>query len=153
MISALSCLDPLGRIRHTRLGYPDGRVARSADSLTDEIGRRVGPSDLVACPLPDDGHPDHAAVSAAATAAARRCGAVVRWYPVWAWHCHEPARSRLAHGERLPLADEVLDRKRVAVGCYASQTDGDAPVVPADMLTRLLRPFEVLVRPPRERLA
>jgi LmbE family N-acetylglucosaminyl deacetylase len=147
LISALACIDPLGRIRYTRLGYPDGRVARSTDALAAEIGRWIEPDDLVACPLPDDGHPDHDAVSAAATAAACRRGATVRWYPVWAWHCHEPAQSRLAQGERLPLAEDVLDRKRAAVRCYASQIDGEVPIVPAEMLTRLLRPFEVLVGP------
>jgi hypothetical protein len=53
----------------------------------------------------------------------------------------------LANGERLTLTEAVLERKRRAAACYASQLDGDDPVVPPTMLTRLLRPFEVLVNP------
>lgn len=144
---ALECLDPTGCITGVRLGYPDFHVGSATEALTAAIAAHLQPDDLVLCPLTDDGHPDHDATSSAATAAAEAAGVAVRWYPVWAWHCHDPRRSMLADGERLSLPDDVLARKRAAVACYASQTSGEDPVVPPAMLVRLLRPFEVLVRP------
>jgi LmbE family N-acetylglucosaminyl deacetylase len=145
--AALQCLDPHRSIRTLRLGVADGRVPESLAAVTREISRHLEPRDLVVCPLPDDGHPDHGASAAAAIAAARGVGATVRCYPVWAWHCHEPSRSVLVHGERLAFTESILSRKRSAAACYTSQLEGDTPVVPPTMLIRLLRPFEVLVDP------
>ncbi len=144
---ALECLDPSGCITSVRLGFPDFHVAAATEALTAEIAAHLRPGDLVLCPLSDDGHPDHDATSLAATAAGEAAGLAVRWYPVWAWHCHDPEHSVIAQGERLSFPDKVLARKRHAVACYVSQTSGHDPVVPAAMLVRLLRPFEVLVRP------
>jgi len=145
--NALGCLDPARSIDTVRLGFADSHVSASLRALTAEIAHCLDPDDLVVCPMPDDGHPDHGAVSAAATDAAGAVGATVRWFPVWAWHCHEPARSLLAQGERLALPPAVLCRKDRAVSCYLSQLEGETPVVPPLMMVRLLRPFEVFVVP------
>lgn len=147
LANAVKCLDPSRSIRTVRLAFADSRLSQSLDALTREIGRRIRPDDLVVCPLPDDGHPDHWATSMAATDAAAAVGARVRWFPIWAWHCHEPTESSLAQGQRLSLSEVSLYRKRRAAACYVSQIDGDSPVVPTPMLARLLRPFEVFVRP------
>lgn len=147
LAQALQCLDPSGCTTNVRLLFPDFHVAESTDALTARIVEHLRPGDLVLCPLADDGHPDHNATSRAATAAGEAAGVAVRWYPVWAWHCHDPEHSVLAHGERLSFPEKVLARKRHAVACYSSQTSGADPVVPPAMLVRLLRPFEVLVRP------
>ena len=148
MAAALRFLDPQGSIRTLRLRIPDSKVSRAVDALTSSIATELDAGDLVVCPLPDDGHPDHAAVSAAATNAGRAAGAVVRWFPVWAWHCHDPRASVISRGARLALTEDALARKRRAAACHASQVEGDPPVVPVAMLVRLLRPFEVLVSPP-----
>lgn len=144
---AVRCLDPAGVIETVRLGFADSRVTASLPELTAEIARCLHPDDLVVCPMPDDGHPDHGAVSAAATEAASAIGATVRWFPIWAWHCHDPARTTIARGERLALPPAVRARKKRASDRYVSQTNGDTPVVPATMLVRLHRPFEVFLVP------
>ena len=142
---ALACLDPAGRIRHVRLGVADSQVASQVEASTEVITELLRPNDLVAGPLPDDGHPDHDATAAAVGRAARQVGATVHWFPVWAWHCHEPDRSSISGGARLALSDGVLARKQRAVRCFASQIGGPTPVVPPSMIVRLVRPFEVLV--------
>lgn len=144
---AVRCLNPSGAISTVRLGFADSRVSESLPALTAEVARVLRPDDLVVCPMPDDGHPDHGAVSAAATEAANSVGAAVRWFPVWAWHCHDPGRTTIADGRRLALPSAVRARKERAAGCYVSQTSGDTPIVPARMLARLLRPFEVFLVP------
>lgn len=144
---ALHCLDPTGSIDVVRLGFADSAVTASIGALTVQLTARLDPSDLVVCPMAQDGHPDHYAVSVAATEAARTVGATVRWFPVWAWHCHNPASSTVGRGEKLMLPPVVFDRKERAARCYASQVAGDSPVVPPMMMARLLRGFEVFVDP------
>lgn len=145
--NAVACLDPTGAINVVRLGFADSRVTESLHALTAEIAGLLDSDDLVVCPMPDDGHPDHAAVSTAATRSASAMGAEVRWFPVWAWHCHDPGRSTIVEGQRLTLPPPIRDRKELAANCYVSQTTGDDPVVPPRMLVRLLRPFEVFLVP------
>ncbi|MCU1367390.1 MAG: hypothetical protein JWL72_2568 [Ilumatobacteraceae bacterium] len=145
LADALSCLAGDNVISRVHLGLPDGRVADDVPALGDAIAALIEPTDLVVCPIIDDGHPDHAAVSRAATTAARRVGCPALGYPVWAWHCHVPSQTSLKTATRLPLADDVLSRKRAAVSCHRSQLEGRDPVVPPAMLARLLRPFEVVV--------
>lgn len=144
---AMACLDPAGSIRVHRLGLPDGAVTSSVDHATTALAAHLRPRDLVLCPLGRDGHPDHHATSQAAIAAADAAGAAVRTFPIWAWHCHDPSHTEISRGERVELPTDVLERKRRAVACFASQIGGRSPVVPAAMLTRLLRTFEVLVQP------
>lgn len=146
-LAATRCLDPSGSIEIIRLGIADGAVHSASQLLESRIEGVLEPGDLVVSPIPDDGHPDHFATSTAASAAAARIGADVLWFPVWAWHCHDPADSALRRGARLDLDRAALARKLKAIGCYQSQTSGDAPVVPEHVLDRLSRPFEVFVRP------
>lgn len=129
------------------LGRPDGGVAARLDLVERAVVDMIRPDDLLLCPLIDDGHPDHAAVSAATAEAARRVGAKLLMFPVWAWHCHDPGRSRIGRGRRFELDGSARRRKRAAIEAYVSQLGGDAPVVPAWMLPRLDRAFEVYVEP------
>ena len=70
---------------------PHGLVTELVDTHPDA-------GDLVVCPLLDDGHPDHAATARATVAAAALAGAgAVRCFPIWAWHCHDPATT-VSHG-------------------------------------------------------
>jgi hypothetical protein len=69
-------------------------------------------------------------------------------YPIWAWHWHDPATSRLVRdGVRVELMPVHTTVKQTAMNCYRSQLEGADPVVPGDMLARFRRPFELLVRP------
>lgn len=145
LATALSMLGGEDAIEHRRLRLRDGGLRQSAQALGGMLDEHIGANDLVTCPLPDDGHPDHRAVSIAATRSAIRCGAAVCWFAVWAWHCHDPQRSRLKGGQRLVLSTDARARKRRAIGCYVSQLEGDEPVVPPWMLVRLDRAYEVLV--------
>jgi len=145
--AALRCLDPTGTIGCRQLGFADGRVSDDVAALTAVIEDEIDEHDLIVCPLSDDGHPDHDAVSRASTLAAARVGAAVRWFPVWAWHCHDPRRSIIGTGERFDLDVAARRKKRLAVECFGSQLDGLDPVVPDWMLVRLCRSFEVLVTP------
>ncbi|MCU1396355.1 MAG: acetylglucosaminylphosphatidylinositol deacetylase [Ilumatobacteraceae bacterium] len=147
LAGALGTLGPAGSIEHRRLRFPDGALAGSVDALVEVLGTHLRRTDLVVCPLVDDGHPDHSAVCDAATRSAHAVGAEVHWFPVWAWHCHDPERSRLRNACRLELAPATRSRKRRAMASYVSQLEGDEPVVPTRMLARLDRPYEVLVTP------
>jgi LmbE family N-acetylglucosaminyl deacetylase len=102
------------------LSLEDGPRSELVAALAAEL-RRADP-DLVAFPNADDLHPDHAAAAGAARAAWQGLAAdEARWarrtalaYEVWGpcqadWH--------------LPLDDTVIDRKRKALGCYASQLE------------------------------
>ena len=147
LAAALSLLGPVGTVEHRRLRLPDGDLQASIDTLTTKLEQHLRSMDLVLCPLPDDGHPDHHAASVAATRAARRIGAQLRWFPVWAWHSHDPRCSPLSRANRVVLSANARARKQRAMACYVSQLEGPDPVVPAKMLIRLDRPYEVLVEP------
>ena len=81
--------------------------------------------------------------------AARRVAAARRathlWFPVWAWHWHDPQHSVLARGLRVDLDASAAAAKAAAVGAYRSQLEGDDPVVPPRHVERCLRPFEVVI--------
>jgi LmbE family N-acetylglucosaminyl deacetylase len=147
LTSALRCLSTGATIGGDRLGIPDGHVAAHVEELATHLRGMIRPDDLVVCPLDDDGHPDHDATAWAAMSAALGCQAAVRCYPLWAWHCHDPEHSPIARGTRLHLTPAARRAKRAAISCYASQLGGPDPVVPARMLARLDREFEVYVTP------
>lgn len=127
------------------LEQPDGGVAGHVDLVGSAVADVIERGDLVVCPLIDDGHPDHEAVARATVNAVRTTGARLLTFPVWAWHCHDPKSSRIGRGHRLELNETARARKRTAIERYVSQLGGDDPVVPAWMLTRLDRSFEVYV--------
>ncbi|NLA34112.1 MAG: PIG-L family deacetylase [Actinobacteria bacterium] len=143
--AALAVLVGDGRAEHHFASLPDGAVSDAVEQLVTIITATIRPNDLVITPLPDDGHPDHAATARAAAAACSTVGAALWHAPIWAWHCHAPATSSIRRGRRVELTDEDRRRKRLAVECFPSQTGGLEPVVPPMMLTRLTRDFEVLV--------
>jgi LmbE family N-acetylglucosaminyl deacetylase len=147
LVAAMGRLDPSGEIDLVHLGLPDGDVTSHVSRLVSILGAELRETDLVACPLLDDGHPDHEATSRAAIVAAAGAGAAVRTFPVWAWHWHEPMTSPINSATRLPLTADVRARKRAAIACYESQLRGDEPVVPAHVLVRLDRATEVFVTP------
>lgn len=132
-----------------RIGLPDGAVARHAAVLVRDVAALLQPHDLVLAPWAHDGHPDHDAVGLAAQHATRVIGASVLHYPVWAWHWLDPdAGQPPFNAFKLMLAAPDTDAKTRAIACFASQlgTAGipaPQPVLPAHVIERFLRPFEV----------
>ena len=139
----------------TRLGLPDGQIARSCDHLVASLRARVGPGDLCVAPWWHDGHPDHDACGQAALGVAESVGAQFLGYLVWAWHWADPRHSDLpwADCRRFDFDRRTAARKRWATGAFASQTrplgpdrEG-APLLPGAVLRRFWRPYEVFVLP------
>jgi LmbE family N-acetylglucosaminyl deacetylase len=133
--------------RVVRYGLPDGRLSMCANELEARLSAEIGRGDLVFATLDGDGHPDHDAVGAAARSVACAVGAELWWYPVWAWHWHDPATSPIAtQGRRIDLTPAAMDAKRTAISCHRSQLFGVEPVVPRGHLPRFGRSCEVVIR-------
>ncbi|HEX3795901.1 MAG TPA: PIG-L family deacetylase [Acidimicrobiales bacterium] len=139
-----------------RLGIPDGRVVDHAESLSDLLAGMLRPGDLCLAPWWHDGHPDHDASGAAALRAARTAGATFLGYLVWAWHWTSPERDEVPWElcRRFGFSRRVAARKRWATGAFRSQTTvlgagaHEDPVLPAPLLRRFWRSYEVFVTDP-----
>jgi len=97
------------------LGFPDGSVSRHEADVARAIadGIRSFRPDVVYCPFPGDHHRDHMSASACTGAAAVQSGydGEVCCYEVW---------SSLWPNVGVDVTS-VIDVKREAIGCYASQ--------------------------------
>ncbi|MGY1408762.1 PIG-L deacetylase family protein [Luteimonas sp. A611] len=144
---ALDVLDVRAQVQ--RLGIPDGGVEARSAALKATLRTLLQPGDLVLAPWEQDGHPDHDAVGRAALAAAAQPGMRLLRYPVWAWHWLLPHTRRPPFDAlRMPLTPETVVLKQRAIACFASQLQSDAPhapapILPAHVVQRFHRPFEV----------
>ena len=132
-----------------RLGLPDGRIGAHRQRLLKALVERIDEDDLLLTTCRFDGHPDHEACGDVAVLAAELSGATVFEYPVWMWHWASPDDAVIpwARARKMPLAADIVDRKREAIAAFTSQVepDGDRdPVLPGHVLPRFLRPFEVV---------
>ena len=139
---------PAPQVLRARL--PDGAVAASIEQLQTLLLQMLRPDDVVFVTWRQDGHPDHEACGLAATMAANACRATLVEMPVWSWHWAAPGDARLPwrRARRLALAEDVLRRKREAVGCFTSQlhddpSTGQPAILPPHALARLLHPYEI----------
>ena len=140
--------------QHVRLGWrhghflerPDGGVAGHLDFVRSAVADMIGPGDLVVCPLIDDGHPDHEAASGhghrgtydrSETADVPGLGVALSRPEIVADRSRTPTRTR-----RIRPTTQAHGHRAIRV-----PTGGDNPVVPAWMLPRLDRAFEVYVEP------
>jgi LmbE family N-acetylglucosaminyl deacetylase len=133
-----------------RARLSDGGVSASIDQLQTLLQQLLRAGDVVFTTWRQDGHPDHEACGLAAALAANACGATLIEMPVWTWHWAAPGDARLPwrRARRLDLGDAALQRKRAAVGCFASQLHDDPStglpaILPAHVLARLLHPYEI----------
>ncbi|MGK5080851.1 PIG-L deacetylase family protein [Janthinobacterium sp. HLX7-2] len=133
-----------------RLRLPDGGVAGMAPHLATLLAERLQPGDRVFTTWRLDGHPDHEACGWACASACSASGATLVEMPVWGWHWAVPGDMCVPwhRARRLPLPASVLQRKRAALHCFASQMQGDPstgqpPIVAGDALQRLLHAWEV----------
>lgn len=132
------------------LGLPDGEVAAAEDgvvgSLVDLLGD--GRNAVLVAPWRHDGHPDHEAAGRAAAAAARRTGARLVEYPIWAWRHLDLDDLPWPRLRRLDLDEKLRARKRAAVLEHASQVAplsdraGDAVLLGPDVLEHFLTTSE-----------
>lgn len=134
-----------------RLGIPGVRVhrLREPDSAVDAIAVAAAlhdltsSTDVLVAPWERDGHPDHDACGRAARSL--RVAAVWSYF-VWAWHW-ATSESLLGSGLRTFRLDaEAMEAKRAALQAFTSQLDGDPPILPAAVLARFTRPYEVFAR-------
>ncbi|USX20675.1 PIG-L family deacetylase [Oxalobacteraceae bacterium OTU3REALA1] len=139
---------PAPQILRARL--PDGAVTASMDQLHTLLRQMLRPEDVVFVTWRQDGHPDHEACGMAAAMAAGACRATLIEMPVWSWHWAAPGDARLPwrRARRLALGEDVLRRKREAVGCFTSQlhddpSTGQPAILPPHVLARLLHPYEI----------
>ncbi|WP_202843368.1 PIG-L deacetylase family protein [Luteimonas saliphila] len=144
---ALAALGVDAQVR--RLGLPDGGLAGCRDTLERAVTALLGPDDLVLAPWERDGHPDHDALGEAALHVAQSTDACLLQYPVWAWHWLQPDATRAPFDAfTVRLDAQAMAAKRRAIACFASQL-GTAqpatppPILPAHVVERFLRPFEV----------
>lgn len=138
-------LDRRPRIRY--VGLADGHVDEALDEAAAAIAATARPGSLCLAPYRDDGHPDHEAAFAAASAACGAGGCRLAGYPIWLWHWATPADLGAVEDElrtvRLPTW--ALVRKRAAIDAFGSQLEGDggAGILPPHVLARFHRPYEV----------
>jgi LmbE family N-acetylglucosaminyl deacetylase len=145
----------LGRPVVERLRLPDGRIAGHLDSLISTLNSFLSRGDLCLAPWLHDGHPDHDACGKAALAATRSTESDLLWYLVWAWHWADPRAEDLpwAVCRRFDFERRMAARKRWATRAFVSQTQQigsdheGGPVLPARVLRRFWRSFEVFVDP------
>lgn len=168
-----STLD-FGAIRHSesrealrRLGWvepvieqlhlPDGEVTNYQESLRAKLLTMLRPGDLCVAPWWLDGHPDHDAYGEAALWASQTVGARMLGYLVWAWHWANPHGTYIPWEQcrRLDLQRRERARKRWATLAFDSQinaigrADADAAVLPAPLLRRFWRSYEMYVETSR----
>jgi LmbE family N-acetylglucosaminyl deacetylase len=129
-----------------RLKLPDSRLRRREPELTTAVRQLVAGFEACLAPWENDVHPDHEAVGRAARQACPR----LFFYPIWMWHWARPGDLRVPWKEaiRIPLPAAAADRKRAAIGCFASQlenrTDDLGPVLAPEFIAHFTRGFELL---------
>ena len=135
-------LDVLGlsTVAVRALHIPDGRIADEVRLLREEMLAIVTPDAVLVVPSESDGHPDHEAVASVALEVARESGAACWQVPIW-------SRVRSTCDESqfrvLRLGRDLVERKKQAVRCFASQLIAlgpdpvDGPVVPPEAVAAL----------------
>jgi len=132
-----------------RAGLPDGEVALRRADLTAFLSANFDADDLVLVPWRLDGHPDHEATALATMQSAGDVDATVVEYPVWMWHWAAGNERTIPweRARRIPLDASIVARKERAIEQFVSQITPDErseAVLPAHVLSRFMRPFEVV---------
>lgn len=147
--AALGAVHPGARLVLLRL--PDAALSEHRDALVEALSEVVGPDTVLAAPWRKDGHTDHEAAGAVAAEVAAAVGVRLLEYPVWLWHWGT-GEHLAGDVVRLPLGPNERERRALAQACHPSQTSalspapGDEALLPAHVLERFTRPYEVFVR-------
>jgi LmbE family N-acetylglucosaminyl deacetylase len=142
---SVAALKHIGDVETVRLGLPDSGVRQ--EELRCLLPGLVEGFDVCLAPWENDVHSDHEAAGRAASA----CGLEVWQFPIWTWHWARPADPRLPWERtvRVSLPPAVAARKQAATGCFTSQFEEPAPILPPGILAHFTRPQEVLFRDAR----
>lgn len=134
------------------LRIPDGQIALHESDLRRRLAELFQAGDLVLVTWHADGHPDHEATGRACLDAATDGGVTVCEFPVWAWHwmSADEHSSPWAGGQRYRMNADASMAKLRALRCFISQTDrsavqGRRPILPAHVLARFQRDYEVVL--------
>lgn len=135
-----------------RLRLPDGGGQAIEAELGNALRRHLEPGDIVFGTWRFDGHPDHESVGRAVTAVAGELDLPCVEVPVWTWHWALPDDTRVpwSRARRIVLDPQTHERKLQAVRAFRSQleddqTTGRAAILPAYVIERLTRPYEVVL--------
>jgi LmbE family N-acetylglucosaminyl deacetylase len=129
-----------------RLRLPDSRLDRREPELTTLVHQLVIGFDVCLAPWENDVHADHEAVGRAARQTCPR----LFFYPIWMWHWARAGDPRVPWRQaiRIPLPAAATERKRAAIGCFASQLENRAdelgPVLAPAFVAHFTRGFELL---------
>jgi LmbE family N-acetylglucosaminyl deacetylase len=141
-----------------RAELPDGRVSAHIGALCELLDEVLAPNDLCLAPWRKDGHPDHDACGQAAALVAHARGADLLQYLVWTWHWADPDGDDLPWDDcrRFDFSRRVAATKRWSCGAFLTQirpmsTDANELVLPAPILRRFWRTFEVFIEGGAER--
>lgn len=129
----------------TTWDYPDAATGSRRADLLEDLARLVEatPVDwLIAAPWSGDGHHDHEVVGAATAEAA--AGRPLVGYPIWMWHWADPADAAVPWPRMTALLVDPAAKRR-ALDRYPSQTEGDEPMLRAEVLAHFRREVEVFV--------
>ncbi|MGZ4721601.1 PIG-L family deacetylase [Oryzihumus sp.] len=151
VVEAVRAVAPQARTHLLQL--PDGQLADHVAAVRDAVVALAPAGCWVLAPWFEDGHPDHTAAAAGASAAARQVGATLLEYPVWAWHWATPADPRVPWGHMLrqPLDAGLRERKRAALAAHRSQTEalsdqpGDEVLLAPGFVAHFDRPYELFI--------
>jgi LmbE family N-acetylglucosaminyl deacetylase len=136
-----------------RLRLPDGRISARRAELHETLSGLLRPGDWCLAPWHHDGHPDHDACGEVARSACHDTGTQLMSYLIWTWHWATPGEESIPWQlcRRLELTPRERARKRWATKAFSSQISslsgdwGELPVLPAPILRRFWRSFEVYV--------
>lgn len=134
-----------------RLRLPDAAVRDHGERLARALRPLADRSTTLIAPWRHDGHPDHEAVSAAASAVCRATGARLWEVPIWAKVHAARAGGRPPGRSALILSAAMRQQKAAAVECFASQIvplgsdAADGPVVHPAELDAMLNGREELL--------
>jgi LmbE family N-acetylglucosaminyl deacetylase len=128
-----------------RLSLPDGGLLPHEGLIAEQLANLTGRDDLVVAPHVHDYHPDHETCGRAARKATNSTGASLAYYFFWIWHQGTPTDLASLPLRRLDLAPKLLLLRERALTRHQSQLhwEGRQPILPAELLTPMTRPFEV----------
>lgn len=129
----------------TMLGFPDGETREHRAEIREALASALhdaSPDAVIVAPWRGDGHRDHRIVGEVAVevAGARR----VLEYPIWMWHWARPDHPDVPW-ERMAVLPIDADTKIRAIGCFASQTGGERPMLRPDFLEHFRRGQEIFL--------
>ncbi len=127
------------------LNFPDGNCADFTSEIADQILELIESADTtILAPFPDDGHPDHEAVSLASQKAAFSRNAELKFYPIWAWHHFSFEKMQEKELLKIEFDDQSLELKKKAIAKFCTQIGSDQLILPPGVLKNFERSWETL---------